>query len=681
MDERYQKDEEVRNGMQNFNVMLIRFRSHTSHLGKFPTSHKTITSFFILVQHSTTTMAKKGKKQQDDSRSSSSDRARTTKAETTTTTTSPRKDRSNEAKKKEIVHDPDGTLNVARGGQVVEKVELPDTSLIDPARVQEHLQGTPAAAMWSERRIRSLQADDRQPKPSTNPRHERALASRKSRTKTLTATLDRHETKRWNAAVAAASAQTLLSDQAGVLEAENDMERTSSVTQAQLVKQVDPESARNSYNLQLAGGPFGMEYDRSGRYAVLYGHQGHVALMDCHRRSLVTEFHVHERVRDACFLHNFTLFAAAQGKNVYIYDQHGAEVHCLSKHVDPMALAFLPYHWLLASIGRTGWLHYQDTSTGDLVSSHRTQLGPCRVLRQNPANAVLHAGHTNGTVTLWSPAQSRYLAKVLCHKGSAVHSLAVDGTGSTMVTGGADCQVKLWDLRMLFQPLHAYYSIGIPTSLDVSQRGILGIGHGCHATFWSAASLRTKEKEPYMHHLAPASALHTLRFRPYEDVCGLGTSQGVSSLLIPGSGEPNLDTAEYHTNPFQDSKQRREQEVRALLDKLSPNMIGLDPDQVAGVEESDPHRRLEVWQELQDEANAAHQPNKPKKTGKKRGRSKIQTQLRRRKQNVVDRQTIHLREEREREKALSGFAGGSQKEQPSPPSVKESAPDVLRRFF
>ncbi len=85
-----------------------------------------------------------------------------------------------------------------------------------------------------------------------------------------------------------------------------------------------------------------------------------------------------------------------------------------------------------------------------------------------------------------------------------------------------------------------------------------------------------------MTHKLPGKTMETLRFRPYEDVCGIGHSHGISSIVIPGSGEPNLDSME-RANPYADRKQRRETEVRALLDKLQPEMISLDQGMIGRV--------------------------------------------------------------------------------------------------
>jgi len=303
-------------------------------------------------------------------------------------------------------------------------------------------------------------------------------------------------------------------------------------------------------------------------------------------------------------------------------------------------------------------------------------------MTQNKSNAIITCGHLNGTVTMWSPANSEYLAKILCHKGAAVQSLAIDKTGHYMVTGGADSQIKIWDVRM-YKETHAYYCRGgTPSSLDISQKGVLGIGHGCRTTFWSPDAIRHKVKDPYMSHsINGKGPVHVMKFRPYEDVCGIGHNKGFSSIVIPGSGEPTLDSMEYNTNPYQDKKQRREGEVRALLDKLSPDMIAIDPDVIGTVEESDPSYRLERQNQIEEDANARKEEEGDQKVKEKkrmRGRNKIRKKLKRRKQNVVDENLIKLREMHEMEQLEQKREeeGEVSKEIP-----KDEAPAALKRFF
>ncbi|CAJ1949179.1 unnamed protein product [Cylindrotheca closterium] len=498
--------------------------------------------------------------------------------------------------------------------------------------------------------------------------------------KVIQARVKVHKTKRYQAAISAADAHLILNTQsAGLVEAEHDMERTTSLSQHELKHHhLDQQTSRQIYDLTLPHSPYGLKYDRSGRYSLLYGQRGHLAIMDATHLQLHRELHIQERIRDVSFLHNYTMMAVAQTNHVYIYDDQGTEIHKLNDMNDPFAIDFLPYHWLLTCVGRSGHLKYLDTSTGQLVSTHNTKLAGHNVLRQNPSNAVMHLGHANGTVSLWSPASSQFLAKLHCHKGAAVTSMAIDLSGNYMVTGGADRQVHIWDIRK-FRKTHSYFTpAGVPQSLDLSQRNVMGIGHATHATFWSPEALLRKVKDPYMHHsVHGCGAVETLRFRPFEDVCGLGHGKGVSSIVIPGSGEPNLDTTEANLDPNQDKKQRREAEVRALLDKLQPNMITMDPADIGGVEDSSPEIRQQRLESLEATANAKNDARKKKQKSKKRGRSKIQTKLRRKSQNIIDHQIVKQREQKEEvEKKAKEEARQSSGE-----SKPKSATPALQRFF
>lgn len=529
-------------------------------------------------------------------------------------------------------------------------------------------------------------------------RQSRALRRRKGDRRAATAAA-RAEVRRLESAVRGAEAEAVLhTERAGYLEAENETEDTLRVTQRDLKNHhLHEGAARQIFDLSLPHhGPYGAVYDRSGRNALLYGKRGHVALLDCDDLALKCEFYVtngngsnagagaDEVVRDAVFLHNHTLFALAQKRHVYIYDDKGAEIHHLADHKDPFALEFLPYHWLLASVGRTGWLHYHDTSTGTIVAQHRTKMGPCDVLRQNPRNAVLHLGHSNGTVSLYSPALSEPLVKMQCHHGAPIRDLAVHPDGQYMVTAGADSKLKIWDLRT-YRRLHTFTCMfAPPDSIDVSQRGLLGVAHGVHATIWSSDVFsHAKPKKPYMSHSTAnaGGALRTIRFRPFEDVCALGASDGLSNVVVPGAGEPNLDSREHSTDPFQDTKRRREAEVRSLLDKLGPETIVLDPDAIVGTVEDDDVARLEDARRREEEANRRKGAPRPK--NKMRGRNKIGKQVARKNQNVV-RAGVEKRRKQlvaNEENGDNNDDDGRRAEEEERKALKREAPTALKRFF
>ena len=571
--------------------------------------------------------------------------------------------------------DPNGTSGVARGGGTTGSTSSTNHNTTTTKVVDAASKTTATTTSTTGSDITKSQHLTSQQRRHIQQRHN----------KKATVLLERYETKIQKAQQSRDMAASILQDGynnsnsngettssgGGMIQVENDMERTTALTQVQLQRDFlkdNPSMQQHIYDLQLGThyAPYKYVYDRSGRYSLLTGQQqGHIAVMDNYQRTLVSEIHLkNERIRDVTFLHNFTMYALAQQNHVYIYDgTTGAEIHCLTEHGDPFNVTYLPHHWLLASVGRMGYLKYHDTSTGSLVSTHRTKLGPSTTLKVNPSNAIVHAGHTNGTVTLWSPAQSNYLVKMKCTTGgssTAITDLAIDQRGHTMVTCGIDRQIRVWDLRM-YQERHSYYCVaGTPTTVDISQRGLLGIGHAGHVTIWDASALQHKVSAPYMHHkLGPAGMNHargpvcSVRFRPFEDVCGIGHANGISSIVVPGSGEPALDTSEYHTNPMEDAKQRRETEVRSLLDKLLPDMICIEDatTTVGGMEEYDPTIRLDKLRETQELANSATR-QKTKVKNKKRGRSKIQSKLRTRQRNVIDHKMIRLQQAAEEEKLV-----------------------------
>ncbi|KAL4956871.1 WD40-repeat-containing domain protein [Aspergillus filifer] len=414
----------------------------------------------------------------------------------------------------------------------------------------------------------------------------KAVHTHSIRDKKLRSNLQAVEEKYKDAALRAKDAEILLEHEAGFLEPEGEMERTYRVRQDEIAANVGVETAKKKFELRLDDfGPYRADYTRNGRELLLAGRKGHVATMDWRNGKLGCELHLRETVRDARWLHNNQYFAVAQKKAVYIYDSQGVELHCLDRIVEPCFLEFLPYHFLLASAQMSGHLKYTDTSTGQLVAEIPTKAGAPTSLAQNPWNAIMHVGHQNGTVTLWSPNTQAPLVKALVHRGP-VRSMAIDRQGRYMVSTGQDQKMQVWDIRM-YREVHSYSCYQPGASVSISDRGLTAVGWGTQVSVWrglfdAAAAETTKVQSPYMSWGGDGQRIENLRWAPYEDILGVAHNQGFASIIVPGAGEPNFDALE--VNPYENPKQRQEAEVRALMNKLQPGMISLDPNFIGRVD-------------------------------------------------------------------------------------------------
>ncbi|KAG8190401.1 hypothetical protein JTE90_022043 [Oedothorax gibbosus] len=375
----------------------------------------------------------------------------------------------------------------------------------------------------------------------------------------------------------AARNELLLTEEAGFIEPD-EHEDTYRIRQDDLAAAVDITSASKLFSLSLTEfGPYKLNYSRDGRHLLLAGHRGHIASMDWVTKRLLCEVNVMESVHDVCWLHLPTMFAAAQKEWVHIYDNKGVELHCLKKLNRVLQMEFLPYHFLLTTASEKGFLEWLDVSVGKLVKTTYTSAGRLRIMCQNPYNAIVATGHPNGSVSMWSPNCDQPLRRILCH-AHPITSIAIDSKGLYMATASIDRSLKIYDVRT-YNCLQTYRLGGAAGYLDFSQRGLLSVGLGNVVEVYKDCCTRAVTA-PYMRHKT-SSTVSDLQFCPYEDVLGIGYDSGFNSILIPGAGEPNFDA--YESNPFMTKSQRREMEVKALLEKIQPELITLDPRELGKV--------------------------------------------------------------------------------------------------
>jgi len=302
----------------------------------------------------------------------------------------------------------------------------------------------------------------------------------------------------------------------------------------------------------------------------------------------------------------------------------------LQEHGAVTRLQFLKNHFLLVSINKFGQLRYQDVTMGEMISNFRTGLGRTDVMLANPFNGVVALGHSGGTVSMWKPTSAVPLVKMLCHPGP-ITALAFHPNGNLMATSGKEKKIKIWDLRK-FEVLQVIP--GHAKTLDFSQKGLLAAGTGSYVQILGDFS-GSRIYSRYMgHSIVKGYQIGKVAFRPYEDVLGIGHSMGWSSILIPGSGEPNFDT--WLANPFETSKQRREKEIHSLLDKLPPETIMLDPSKIGtlkSAKKKDKPTKKEKEAEMEAVVEAAKGTAIRKKTKGKNKPSKIAVK----KKKIVER--------------------------------------------
>lgn len=468
-------------------------------------------------------------------------------------------------------------------------------------------------------------------------------------------------------------------------------EKTWRISQQDVVQAVDVASQAKKFDLRLeniGGGGYRVDYTRNGRNLALASNHGHIASFDWQAGKLNSEIQLGETVRDIKYLHSDAFYAVAQKRYVYIYDGSGVEIHKMKQHIDVTRMEFLPYHYLLATVGNAGHLKYHDTSTGLMVAEHKTRMGAVQAMAQNKHNAIIHLGHQNGQVTLWSPNMSTPHVKLLAHLGP-VHSIGIDPSsasmGRYMATSGADGKVKVWDSRNWGQTVREWSvrSSGLH-ELDYSMKGMLAVGGKGGVTIYRDLKRGGGSPSPYLTIPLPGLTPRQVAFCPYEDVLGVGHSAGFSSLLVPGAGEAQFDSNE--ADVFESYNRRREREVRGVLEKIQPDLITLDADFLGRLGEapkavySDKETpyyqkpRLERLvvdgkqdeegigglpsdeEENDDEAASGgvkrSQGSKQRERQKQRGKGKsLNRYLRKKRKNVVDPALVAMKEKVARQKA------------------------------
>ncbi|KAI5191700.1 U3 small nucleolar RNA-associated protein 7 [Nematocida minor] len=345
------------------------------------------------------------------------------------------------------------------------------------------------------------------------------------------------------------------------------------VSTEEINSMVDISTKEKAFSLSMNNGPYTVRYSVSGD-AVLYLGEQEVKSVDAMKLFANSERFLGDRIYDGTFLHSSGFYALAQSQAVYIYDKQGVEVHVLRDARHVRSIKFLQDHFLLASVSRTGYLRYQDTTIGKLVSEIKTKERESKV-EVDRTNGVVYLTGSSGTVSMWSPRSSEYLSKVLCHR-SKVNHCKVSDNGRVLYTASKN-EIKTWDNRNMYAPLHEITLPSLVSEMGLSQTGKLAVAQK------GSVIVYNEHMKPQIQHHIGREVAHSLAYRPYEDILTVGTGIGIENVIIPGAG---LETYRRNENPTVSKKEKRNSEVRRILEKIPADMIALENE--IGTEMAEP---------------------------------------------------------------------------------------------
>lgn len=342
-----------------------------------------------------------------------------------------------------------------------------------------------------------------------------------------------------------------------------EIEADEIVSTEEIMKHVDVGTKEKVYSLKMDNGPYVVRYSAAGDAVLCIG-QEEVKSVNTLNLTVNTETYLGDRIYDGTFLHSSGFYALAQSKAVYIYDKVGVELHVLREARNVRSMKFLQDHFLLATVSQNGYLNYQDTTIGKKISEIKTKERDSKV-EVDRTNGVVYLTGQSGTVSLWSPRSPEYLSKVLCHKSKVQHCKISDD-GRLLYTASRN-EVKTWDIRNMFTPVGEMRMSSLISELGLSQTGKLAVSQR------SAVLVYDKYLNPQIQHYTGRELATSLSYMPYEDILTVGTQVGIENVIVPGAG---LEVYRRHENPRASNKERKDAEVRRILEKIPADMISLN---------------------------------------------------------------------------------------------------------
>lgn len=365
------------------------------------------------------------------------------------------------------------------------------------------------------------------------------------------------------AARSAARSEMLRTEEKGYIESKFR------IKERDILKQIPTAVASQQFDFKLPKGPYCVDVTRDGRHILFGGKGKHLAQFDRYDSRKMFEISTDCSIRDVCFLQNDTLNAAATSKNLFIYDKAGTQIHEIKQAKNALGVQFLSHHFLLAAATYERRLVYVDVTNGEVIANFHTPYeNMC--MAQNQNNAIIGIGHNGGMISLWTPNTDQPVAKLMKHHPACI-SMDFDITGTKLAVGHGDGNVQVWDVRNMTRVYQRSKSTPGIKAVRFSATGVMGVARNNYVEFYE----KCDKKTAFLTHKYNCN-VNSLKFVLFEDIAVVGKDDGISALVVPGTGEPNLDSNV--ANPYATKEWRQNKEVQDLLDKIPYQTITLNPE-------------------------------------------------------------------------------------------------------
>ncbi len=176
-----------------------------------------------------------------------------------------------------------------------------------------------------------------------------------------------------------------------------------------------------------------------------------IRLWDLHVLQTVGKYHTHSIAWDIKFNNDLDYYFAAANQDttvtVYATDRtnplrmmtgHISDVNCVTWH---------PNNTLLASGSDDRTVRLWDLRLGESRRLLKGSNSPITSLAISSVGMILAAGNDLGKIYLYDMRSSRILSVLQGHDSSPVYSLGFSKDNLSLVSGGGDCSVRIWDLN------------------------------------------------------------------------------------------------------------------------------------------------------------------------------------------------------------------------------------------